>query len=178
MTPVTHGMIGWLIAAPLKSRRDRIFVTAASLLSDLDGLGLLVSIEFYGKYHHTFSHSIFFGLLLVIGYWFFALEKWKSALCILLSFHSHILGDLLGSGIGWGIPYFWPLHKEKFEFSPPFQWELDSWQNLVITIAVLLIIMFIARVRKRTPIEIIHLETDKKVVEVLNRWTEKVKKLF
>ncbi len=42
MSPIIHAEMGWLIAQPLERRRDRILVTAAAVLSDIDGLGLVL----------------------------------------------------------------------------------------------------------------------------------------
>ena len=170
MSPITHGMIGWIISQPLAKRRDRIIVTAVSLLPDFDGAGAIVSIDYYARYHHIFGHNIFFGLLLTLIALKFGVDKIKVSMLVFISFNSHILGDLLGSGHGWGVPYFWPLNKTIYEFSSPFQWELDSWQNLLVTAFCIILIIISGVRRKRTIIEIFSIKTDNKVVAIFNRW--------
>lgn len=170
MTPITHGLIGWISSTPLSERKDRALVTIAGLIPDLDGMGALIDIEYYSKYHHVFGHNILFGILAAGSSIIISKNKKLTPLLVFLSFNLHILGDLLGSGAGWGIPYFWPVNKFVYEFSPPFQWELDSWQNLVATIICIILIIRIAVKKKRTIVELISLKTDKKIVDVFNKW--------
>jgi membrane-bound metal-dependent hydrolase YbcI (DUF457 family) len=170
MTPITHGLIGWIASTPLKERKDRAFVTIASLIPDFDGMGAIIDIEYYSKYHHIFGHNIFFGFILVLVSLLISCNKKLTPILVFLSFNLHILGDLLGSGSGWGIPYLWPINKHVFEFSYPFQWELDSWQNLLATVICIVLIIRISIKKKRTIVELIHLKTDKKIVDVFNKW--------
>jgi inner membrane protein len=163
-------MIGWLISQPLEKRRDRLLVTAASLLPDFDGAGAVISIDYYSRFHHVFGHNVFFGLILLLITLKCGVDKLKVSILVFISFNSHILGDLLGSGAGWGIPYFWPFNKTMFEFSHPFQWELDSWQNLIVTIICIVLIIIFGLLKKRTIVEIFSVNTDYKVVEIFNRW--------
>lgn len=170
MSPITHGMIGWLISQPLEKRRDRILITAASLLPDLDGIGAVIDIDYYSRYHHIFGHNVFFGLVLSLIAWKYGRDKIKTSIFVFVSFNSHILGDLLGSGAAWGIPYYWPLHKTIYDFSYPFQWELDSWQNLATTAICIVFIVILGLYKKRTILEIVSLEADDKVVKIFNKW--------
>ena len=170
MSPITHGMMGWIISQPLDKRRDRILVTSASLLPDLDGAGALISIDYYARYHHIFGHNIFFGLFLCLLGLKFGVNKIKVSILVLLSFNSHILGDLLGSGAAWGVPYFWPVSKTVHGFSYPLQWELDSWQNILVTGICIVVIIIFGLIKKRTLVEIFSVSADAKVVSVLNRW--------
>lgn len=170
MFPVTHGLIGWSVAQPLNERRDRVLVTLASVLPDLDGAGALISIEYYSKYHHVFGHNIFFGLILSGLAATFSKDKLKTSALVFLSFNTHILGDLLGSGFGWGIPYWWPFHKKVYEFMPPFQWELDSWQNVLTTFLCIVFVIYCAVKKNRTVVEVFSTKWDKAVVEVFKKW--------
>ena len=173
MSPITHGMIGWIISQPLEKRRDRILVTVASLLPDFDGAGAIISIDYYARYHHIFGHNLFFGLLLSFIGVKFGVERIKVLLLVFISFNSHILGDLLGSGAGWGVPYFWPVSKTMYEFSNYLQWELDSWQNLLVTAICILIIILLGLRKQRTIVEIFSVKNDERVVAIFNRWFEK-----
>ena len=170
LSPVTHGLIGWLSAQPLESRRDRILVTSAALLPDLDGLSLVFGVEAYHKYHHTFGHNLLFGVLLSSLALLICHNKRLAALLTLFSFHTHLLGDLLGSGTGWGIPYLWPSQLLQLEFSPPFQWELSSWQNVLATVLCLAGVAFFAVTKDRTVFEIVSVESDKKVAAIFKKW--------
>ena len=170
MTPITHGLLGWCLSQKLEHRKDRIVITTASLLPDLDGVGAIISIDYYAKYHHVFGHNIFFGLLLSLLSYLYCGQKWLTFVLCFLSFNSHILGDLLGSGMGWGIPYLWPIFSHVYEFSPPFQWELNSWQNLVITIILIMVIFYIGVKKDRTIVEIFSQNKDKEIVNILKKW--------
>jgi inner membrane protein len=170
MSPITHGMIGWIISQPLEKRKDRILVTASALLPDFDGAGAIISIDYYSKYHHIFGHNVFFGLILVLISLKYGVHKFKTAVLVFVSFNSHILGDLLGSGAGWGIPYFWPLDNTWYEFSGNLQWELDGWQNVVATMICLILIIVSGLSKQRTIVEVISVSADKKVVAIFNNW--------
>lgn len=170
MFPITHGLIGWSIAQPLKTRKDRMLITAASLLPDLDGLGALISIDYYSKYHHVFGHNFFFGLGLSLLAFLFAQQKKIASFLVFISFNSHILGDLLGSGAGWGIPYWWPLDSKVYEFTPPFQWELDSWQNFLVTFVCIIFVILCAVFKGRSIVEIFSVKADREVVKVFRKW--------
>ena len=54
---IVHAELGWLLAQGLRQRRDRILVTAAGVVADLDGLSLLGGVESYGRYHHVLTHG-------------------------------------------------------------------------------------------------------------------------
>ena len=176
MFPITHGLIGWSVSQPLKHRKDRIVVTIASLSPDFDGAGAIISIDYYSAYHHVFGHNLVFGLLLSAGAFFYCRQRFKAMLLVFISFHSHILGDLLGSGEGWGIPYFWPLYEKKFEFAPPFQWELDSPQNLLVTFLCIVYVIICAIRKDRTIVEVFSKKADKLVVGVFKEWFDRTEK--
>lgn len=166
MSPITHALIGYLIADPLPSRSDRRWVTVAAVAPDIDGLTALVSTELYGEWHHTFGHNIFFGLAFSACAFAFTRSR-STALLALISFHSHLLADLLGSGEGWKIAYGWPLFKNGIEFAPPLQWELNSWQNLLVTVVCLVAIAIIGVRKRRTVVEVVSARADAKVVSIL-----------
>jgi hypothetical protein len=42
MSPVTHFLAGWLLAAPMRiSGREKVFIVAAAVIPDVDGLGII-----------------------------------------------------------------------------------------------------------------------------------------
>ncbi len=169
MHPPTHGMIGWLTGCALEHRRDRILVTAAALLPDIDGLLILGGEALYGRWHHTFGHNLFAGLALAAGAAVVARQRTKAAVLVLVSFHGHLLCDLLGSGTGWGIPWLWPLVAHEWMLEPPFQWELVSWQNILTTVVCMMAIAVVGARHGRTIVEVVSVRADAAVVEVVQR---------
>lgn len=170
MSPITHGLIGWTIAQPLTSRRDRVLVTIASVVPDIDGITLLGGVDLYHEYHHTFGHNVFLGLAFALASTFKSTQKALVLTLAFLSFHSHLICDLLGSGADWGIFYLWPISRMEITSFPPFQWELDSWQNLVTTIVFMAIVIFIGIRKGRTIVEVFSTKADGEVVKVLRNW--------
>jgi inner membrane protein len=76
MSPVTHLLIGWLVANTGRlERKERFMVTIAGVIPDIDALGGVVEIItrnwenpilWYSQYHHVISHNIGFALLISI----------------------------------------------------------------------------------------------------------------
>ncbi|RZA06075.1 MAG: hypothetical protein EOP11_11230 [Proteobacteria bacterium] len=176
MSPITHGIIGWLIAQPLAARKDRVLVTAAALVSDLDGLSLLLGQEAYGTFHHTFGHNLLFGILSSIIVALLSQQKYLAAGLGFLSFHSHLICDLFGSGEGWPIPYLWPSSRLTFVLPGSYGWELDSWQNLIITGIALIFVYWIALKKNRTIVEVVSVAADQTVVSILKKWSRLYKR--
>lgn len=167
MSPVTHAAIGWILAQPLAARRDRALVTAAALLPDIDGLTVLAGADAYGTYHHTFGHNVFMAAAATIACAVAGRSRWAAAFWGMIGFHSHLVGDLLGSGAGWPILYWWPLSHAPFHSMPPFQWELASWQNVLITTLCLAVIGWLGVTKGRTIFELVSPKADDRVVGVL-----------
>jgi membrane-bound metal-dependent hydrolase YbcI (DUF457 family) len=170
MTPITHGLIGWITATPLSERKDRYLVTLAGIAPDIDGIGALIDIEYYSRYHHIIAHNLIFGIILALFSMLISANKKLTSLLVFVSFNLHILGDLLGSGAGWGVSYLWPLNNQSFEFIPPYQWELDSWQNFIATALCIIIIITISLKKKITIVELFNKKVDQKIVTVFNQW--------
>jgi hypothetical protein len=68
MHPLTHMLLGWTLAntVPL-TRRDRALVTLASVVPDIDGLGLVAELLtrhsaqpllWWSTYHHVLAHNV------------------------------------------------------------------------------------------------------------------------
>ena len=179
MSPITHFLSGWAVAnmMPL-NRRERMLVTLAAVIPDMDGLGVVWDLlsgngrfEFYQRYHHVFGHNIFFGLCLAALGCAMSVRRGIVLLLVLVSFHVHILEDLAGSrGLGddfWAVPYFWPLSNREYVWSG--QWPLDGWQNFAITGALLLLMFYWAWKRGYSPLEIVSLKADGKFAETLRQ---------
>lgn len=176
MSPITHALTGWVVAQPMKSKKDRLIVTIAAVIPDIDGLTLLAGVESYQKYHHTFGHNIFVGLLISSLCLVLTKEKIKLSFLTFIAFHTHLICDLLGSGVDWGIYYFWPLSHMEFTSLPPFQWELDSWQNFTVTFLLIIASINIGVKQGRTIFEVFSTQLNETVVSVFRKWVRWFKK--
>ena len=181
MSPITHFFMGWAVAnsAPSLGKRDRALVTWASVVPDLDGLGIIADrltrnsshpLNWWGDYHHTLGHNLGFVIVVVAIAAIFATQRVKTTLLVLLSFHLHLLADLAGArgpdGDQWPIPYLLPFSKQ-LQLTWSGQWALNGWPNFVIT-GVLIGMMFIfARQRGFSPLEMVSSKADAIFVRAL-----------
>jgi len=181
MSPITHFFMGWAVAnsAPSLGKRDRALVTWASVVPDLDGLGIIADrltrnsshpLNWWGDYHHTLGHNLGFVIVVAAIAAIFATQRVKTTLLVLLSFHLHLLGDLAGArgpdGDQWPIPYLLPFSKQ-LQLTWSGQWALNGWPNFVIT-GVLIGMMFIfARQRGFSPLEMVTSKADAIFVRAL-----------
>jgi membrane-bound metal-dependent hydrolase YbcI (DUF457 family) len=181
MSPVTHFLTGWIFAncAKLESR-DRAIVTLASVAPDLDGLGIVPELLtrnsahpllWFSLYHHSL-HTLAFALVLAAVAFALAAQKWKTGLLALISFHLHLFEDLLGSrgpdGYQWPIPYLKPF-SSPHQLTWQGQWQLNAWPNVLITIVLLLITLWLAWRRGFSPLEMISSKLDCGFVEALRQ---------
>ncbi|NMO21835.1 hypothetical protein HPC49_34330 [Pyxidicoccus fallax] len=167
MNPIVHGELAWLAAQGLRERRDRILVTCAGLAPDLDGLTLLAGEEWYGRYHHVLFHGYVGAFVTVAVCTALARQRaWVAGLS-LLAFHLHIVCDLAGSGPGWPIHYWWPTSMREWFWDG--QWDLASWQNSVIGLAVTLTCLACALRFRRTFVEVFSARWDAEVTRTLRR---------
>lgn len=146
MSPVTHLLISWSLASCFKiSKKDRALVTIAGVIPDIDGIGLgydLLSktsgqpLQLWSTFHHTLCHNIGFGLLLTAATCLAASRRLVASGLVLLSFHLHLLCDLIGSrgpdGYQWPIPYLLPF-TDTWQLVWTGQWQLNAWPNFAIT---------------------------------------------
>lgn len=167
MNPIIHAELGWLVAQPLRHRRDRILVTVAAIAPDVDGLTLLAGEAAYARWHHVVAHGFVAAGVTAVVVALFARERAKAALLSLMAFHLHLLCDLAGSGPDWPILYSWPFSVTEWSWEG--QWDLASWQNSVIGMAVTLTALLVALVARRTPVELFSVTADQKVVETLRK---------
>lgn len=181
MSPITHFFISWLVSNSAKlERRDRALVTAAGVIPDIDGLGIIADIfmqnsnepfKWYQQYHHVLTHNLAFALIVTIAAFLLAKKRALAASFAFVSFHLHLLGDIAGSagpeGSLWSIPYFWPRSNVEFTWSG--QWELNAWQNIVITAIAICLSIFLSWKRGYSPLEVFSTKADKVLVEVLRK---------
>ena len=193
MNPVTHLLIGWLVAESASlNRRERAAVALSAVLPDIDGIGYVVErltlesgnrLRWYTDYHHEIAHNILFGFLLSVGSFLISRylgrgagnsdppppRPWLTAFLSLIAFHTHILGDVAGSkgpdGSQWAIPYLLPFSDWGWTWSG--QWELNAWPNIAITMAALGVTCYLAMKRGYSPLGIISQQADDKFVQTL-----------
>jgi hypothetical protein len=173
MSPITH-------LAQL-NRRDRILVTLAGIVPDLDGLGIVAEIAtentsnflpWWSQYHHVLCHNLGFGLMITVTVFLASVRRWISALLALLVFHLHLIGDLVGAkgpdGYQWPIPYLLPF-SNRWQWVWDGQWTLNAWPNITLTALLLVLTFYLAWKRGYSPLEMISKKADAVVVDTLRR---------
>lgn len=167
MNPIIHGELSWLVSQKLAERRDRLLVTAAGLLPDVDGLSLVAGEEAYGRFHHVLTHGIVAATVLSVVLGLCAKRRLLVTVLAFGAFHLHLLCDLVGSGPGWPLTYLWPFSSRELMWDG--QWNLASWQNSVIGLFVTLGVLYCAVPFGRTVVELFSLKADAKVVAAVRR---------
>ena len=183
MSPITHFLAGWVTANVLEgnSRRERAAIALAGVAPDLDGVGVVADLltrnsqhplDWFGEYHHLLGHNLGFGLLVAGLSLLIAKHRLMTAGLCLLSFHVHLLGDLLGSrgpdGYQWPIPYLLPF-SSAWQLTWKGQWELNAWPNIVLTLLLLSATFLIAHRRGRSPLEFVSTSGDEAFVSAVRR---------
>ncbi len=174
MSPITHFLVSWtLVGASGLKRRERAAVALAGAAPDLDGLGIVPELltrgsshplTWFSDYHHVLGHNLGFAIIATIaGFLFARAQRWKTAALVFVSFHLHLLGDVVGArgpdGYPWPIPYLLPFsHKLNIVWHG--QWALNAWPNFVITWVGLVIMFWIARNQGYSPLEIVSKRAD------------------
>jgi inner membrane protein len=181
MSPVTHFFTGWVIANGARlDRRERALVTLACVVPDLDGLGIVPELLTrnssrplmgFSSYHHSL-HNLTFGLIVAMACFARADQKWKTGLLALLSFHVHLLEDVLGTrgpdGYQWPISYLAPF-SSTVQLTWRGQWALNAWPNLAITVLLLASTFWLAWLRGFSPLEMVSSVADRAFVATLRR---------
>ena len=181
MSPVTHFFTGWVFANCARlNRKDRALVTLACVVPDIDGLGIVPEILtrhsqhpllWFSLYHHSL-HNLAFALVVAALAFAIATRRWITGLLVLLSFHLHLLEDVLGSrgpdGDQWPIPYLAPF-SSAVQLTWRGQWGLNAWPNVVITIALVLVTLWLAWSRGFSPLEMISAKADAGLVNALRQ---------
>jgi inner membrane protein len=183
MSPVTHFLFGWLTAnaSTTNNRRERAIITLAGVAPDIDGLGLIADVltrnsahplNWFSQYHHLLGHNLSFCLILVALAMLVAKRKLQTAALVFLSFHLHLLCDLVGSrspdGYQWPIAYLFPF-SNALQLTWSGQWELNAWQNFVITGIALIAVFTLAVKRGFSPLEMISESANRSFVNTLRR---------
>lgn len=99
-------------------------------------------------------------------------HPWFTALLVFLSFHLHLLCDLVGArgpdGDQWPIPYLKPF-SNSLELTWHGQWALNAWQNFVVTGLLLAATLWIARKYGSSPVELMSERGNRAFVDSLSK---------
>jgi hypothetical protein len=185
MSPLTHLLASWVVAAKTTDNlRDRRLVTWAGVAPDLDGLGIFLDIAkgsyasgnlyYYPEYHHWLTHGLPAALACSIVFAIFGRHRWRVFLLSMLTFHLHLLCDLLGSrgpdkNDLWPIFYFGPITQHPM-WTWRHQWRLDGWQNFLITLALFVWCLWMAMESGQSFVALFSQRADKVFVETLQKW--------
>ena len=180
------------------TRREKALVVAAAVAPDLDGLGIVPELLtrntshpllWFSEYHHSL-HTRAFALLCTLAAYIIAgplvgftfgpviqgrplpTHPWLTALLVLVSFHLHLLCDLIGArgpdGDQWPIPYLKPF-SNTLQLTWHGQWTLNAWQNFAITGIFLLATFWIAYKFGSSPLELISKPANRAFVRTLRQ---------
>jgi inner membrane protein len=180
MSPFTHALVGWTVAnAASLIRRDRAIVMCAGIIADIDGLGVLIDLatqdsasptHWYDQFHHILGHNLCFALVITVLAFFLARQHLLVPALSFLSFHLHLLGDLLGSrgpdGYQWPIPYLVPW-SAAWQLTWQGQWALNAWPNSLVTGVLLAAMFYLAWQRGYSPVELISTKADAAFIATL-----------
>ncbi|MCI5146580.1 MAG: metal-dependent hydrolase [Candidatus Electrothrix sp. AR3] len=182
MSPISHCLIGWLVANTVQvGRRERMLITVSAVIPDMDGLVIIGDyftrntagqLELWSTYHHVLAHNIGFAMLVTMGCGILAKKrKLITMLLVWISFHLHLLGDLVGSrgpeGYQWPIPYLLPF-SGTWQWTWAGQWVLNAWPNMLITFIALLSSCYLAWKTGISPLEMISAKANKHFVAALH----------
>lgn len=158
--------------------QERVLITLTGVVPDIDGLGAIPDLltrhaahplEWFSLYHHQL-HNLTFGLIVAGASFALARHRWTTALLALLSFHLHLLEDVVGArgpdGYQWPIPYLSPF-SHGAEITWHGQWALNAWPNFVITVCLLLTTFYLAWATGHSPLEMVSAKADRAFVETL-----------
>ncbi len=181
MSPVTHFLTGWAIANVARlERRDRALVTLAAVIPDVDGIGFIPELLtrrsshpmlWFSQHHHAL-HTLLFALVVAALSLSLARRRWVTTALVFSAFHVHLLEDLAGSrgpdGYGWPIPYLQPFSDWSWTWSG--QWGLNAWPNATMTCVLVVVTIWVAVKKGRTPVEFVSRAADEVVVRAVRGW--------
>ncbi len=182
MNPITHALTGWALAlAPDLERRDRGLLVLASVAPDLDALGAvgdlvqgrpLDSFELYAAWHHVIGHNLLFAVAASVACLLAARRKLLVGAFALAAVHLHLLADVVGSrgpdGSQWEVPYLLPS-SDAWQLAVSWQWALNAWPNVMLTLALLAVALYAAWARGDSPVELFSQRANCAVVATLRR---------
>lgn len=186
MNPATHLLSSWFVAdcGGLR-RRDRVVVTLAGTLPDLDGLGMIPDLVtraldreetfYYDTFHHSLLHGIAAVAVFAVISLLAARDRIRAVIFTVVVMHLHLLMDLVGSRGPtpqdvWPIPYLAPF-SERLTVAVPWQWRLDGWQNILLSVVLLGMVFRRAALGGDTPVELLGQRSERRFVGAIQaRW--------
>lgn len=189
MSPITHFLVGWVGLERFQpNQRDKTLVVLAGLAPDLDGLGIVADFtarafglpetDYYQSFHRMYGHGLPAAIIIAVVAGGLSVRRLVVAVWAFVSVHLHLLCDLLGSrGTTaediWGVYYFAPF-TTAYEVSWSGQWPLVGWQNMVISVALLAIMMVRATASGSSPVGLLSDRADAVFVASLRGWRRQV----
>ncbi|MBI3881765.1 MAG: metal-dependent hydrolase [Verrucomicrobia bacterium] len=190
MSPITHLLASWLIAAKTTDNpRDCRLVTLAGLAPDLDGAGMLVDVIrafsgsddgfiFYQRYHHWVGHGLPAALVITALFACFAKNRARVAVLTFAVFHLHLLFDLVGSrgpspADLWPIYYLGPLSRSGMWLWAG-QWPLDAWPNRVFSVVLFFGALALAARLGHSVVGVFNHRADVVFIGVLRGWCDRI----
>jgi inner membrane protein len=180
------------------TRREKALVVAAAVAPDIDGLGIMPELLtrnsshpllWFSQYHHSL-HTLAFALVCTVAAFLIAgplatftfgpaiqsrrlpTHPWLTAALVFISFHLHLLCDLIGArgpdGDQWPIPYLKPF-SDAWQLTWHGQWALNAWQNFVITGLLLLATFWIAWKYGSSPLELVSEPANRALAQTLRQ---------
>lgn len=168
MNTEVHLAVGWLLAnlAAPEDRRARALVTLSALAPDVDALSFFFGPAAYSEYHHTVGHNIFFSLAFsALAIWLSRSHRLRILLLTQIGFYTHYFGDYFLTR--FELVYFWPISNRPFIYS--YGIGLDHPINLGLGYASFVGFVLMAMWFKRTPIEMVSIELDRRIVNLFRR---------
>ncbi|MBA3045293.1 MAG: metal-dependent hydrolase [Candidatus Thermoplasmatota archaeon] len=165
MSPIVHGMIAWLVAIIFaKQVNDRRLIVIAGVVLDIDGIFVLFNDSQFYEYHHTFGHSLVFGLLVAIVACALSTDKIKIFFGALSAFSMHLVADIVGTS--WPVPIFYPL--SDFSLTSSTMLTHNQVYNIInpaVFIICLILILIIMYYKEVSPIEFISEKLDNFIIK-------------
>jgi hypothetical protein len=165
MSPLIHLITVWLIAILFSLElKERRIVVLAGIISDIDGALILISQDLFLEYHHSFGHSLIFGIPFILVISLIFSSKLRTKLIVsgvsLFAFISHLLLDIFGTN--WSVNPFYPILDLDLSISPTLSNEIIYWVlDPIFAIIIFVLMAFIIYKKERSPVEFISVKLDK-----------------
>ena len=183
MNPISHFLISWNVSALCAAdKRDRVLITLGGILPDADSLGIVAELitknsrhplNLFSEYHHQLTHNITTAIVGAIAVLLLAKRRLFTTLVFFGVFHLHLLCDLIGArgpeGYQWPSNYLFPF-SSAIQLTWQYQWPLNSWQNMAITLAMLGMVFILVWKKGFSPLEVFSAKADRLFVQAVNKY--------
>lgn len=130
----------------------------------------LDSCELYATYHHVLCHNLLFAVVIGVVVGRLAHRKLATGAMSFFVIHIHFLADVIGSGGPdgsiWEIHYLVPFF-DGGALSVSWQWALNAWPNIVLTLILISIALFTAWKHGVSPVAPVSERADEILVTTL-----------